>query len=341
LNNVEFKKEVITKLLQIPSAKLVSENQIQMRCQVCGDSKKDPNKARFYVKVDMKNDIPILYHCWNCQISGILTPSLLRSFKVNDLQLNSSLLRYNNTTMGQIKKSLGIINNDFNFVLPIPVVDEKTMKKKEYIENRLGISFTIEELVRLKTIFNLGDFLRENEINTLTVKQDQAKLLHDDYVGFLSANKEFIIFRDITGKNKRYHKYSIFKNLDNTRKFYTIPNKIDILTNKTITINIAEGVFDIIGIYHHIYEKETNNMIYAAVNDSGYITVLKYFIQIGLIGNIDVNIYSDSDREPRFYKEMSQELKEWINKITLFYNEKGKDYGVKKSEISIIKKKII
>jgi hypothetical protein len=341
INNREFKLGIHNKLLQIQSCKIISEIQLALRCPICGDSKKDPNKTRFYVKIDINNDNqPIVFNCFNCNNSGILTPSLLRSFKINDLQLNSNLIQYNKQTMGNINKSLGIKNNDFNFIIPIPKEDEKTIRKLNYINNRMKLKLTIEELVKLKTIFNLGEFLRVNDINSITVSKDRASLLHNEYVGFLTAKQEFINFRDVTDKNKRYDKYSVFKNLDNTKKFYTIPNNIDLLTPKNITINIAEGVFDILGIYYHIFEKETYNTVYTAVCGSGYITVLKYFIQSGLFGNVDINIFSDNDHEPYFYKELKNELKDWINKIDLYYNQKNKDYGVSKDKIELIRKKI-
>jgi hypothetical protein len=224
----------------------------------------------------------------------------------------------------------------------MPSNSDKTFRKLKYINDRLGVELSLEEWVKLKTVFNLGDFLRTNDIDTLTVKKERAKELHEDYVGFLTAKNEFINCRDITGTHKRYDKYSIYKNLDNTRKMYTIPNNIDLLTTDTITINIAEGVFDILGVYFHVFNREMHNTVYAAVCGSGYITVLKYFIQMGIFGNVVVNIFSDSDKTPSFYENMKEELKDWVSKFNLYYNAypKEKDFGVPKNKIDMIKKKI-
>jgi hypothetical protein len=114
------------------------------------------------------------------------------------------------------------------------------------------------------------------------------------------------------------------------------------LTPKTITLNIAEGAFDILGINNHIFDGESKNMIYTAVCGSGYLSVLKYFIQMGVFGNIDINIFSDSDRPPKFYRDIhiQEDIKDWVNNITLYYNEKGKDYGVRKDQIKIIRKRL-
>jgi phosphomannomutase len=81
-------------------------------------------------------------------------------------------------------------------------------------------------------------------------------------------------------------------------------------------------------------------MIYTAVCGAGYVTVIKYFIKMGVIDNVDINIYSDDDRHPNFYKPLVRELKPWVNDINLFYNEKSKDFGIPKKDIKIVKKRI-
>lgn len=341
MNNKEFKLRVRNELLKLKSSSIVSPSQITVRCPFCGDSLKDLSHAHFNIKINVNENEPIMVYCFRCDIGGILTPSILRTLKINDLSLNSSLISYNKNSMGTINKTLGLINNNLEFSIPIPNEnDSKTMLKKKYIEYRLGMTFTIEELIKMKVVFNLGEFLKVNNINSLTTNKEKASLLHKDYVGFLTAKNEFINFRDITGNNKRYEKYNVYKNLDNTRKFYSIPNEINLMATKNITINIAEGVFDVLGIYYHLYEKENDNMIYTAVCGAGYISVLKYYIKMGVFGNVTINIYSDNDRVPQYYYDLKNELIDWVDSINLFYNDIGKDYGVPKDKIKIKKKKL-
>lgn len=338
----EFKIDLWEALMDIRPKHKVNDSLVSIRCPFCGDSRKHEDSTHFYVKVNMKEDTPVLFMCHLCDTSGILTPSVLRSLEINDLSLNSGLLIYNKTAMKNMKHQIGVTNNEFNFEVPVADAnDERNIFKKEYYEKRLGIKTTFEELAELKTIFKLGQFLHHNEIEKITVSKEKGQALHDDYMGFLTAKNEFINFRKVyESKFKRYEKYSIFQNLDNTRKFYTIPNQVDLLSTKKITINIAEGVFDIHGIYYHLYEKEKKNMIYAAVCGAGYISVIKYFIKMGVFDNVDLNIYSDDDRHPSYYKPVVRELSPWVDNINLFYNEKSKDYGVTKQEIKIVKKRI-
>ena len=338
----ELKSDIREKFLELPHAHAVSFDQIAVRCEFCGDSRKDPNKTRFYIKINPNNDEPILYNCFNCGVSGILTPSVMRTFEISDLSTNSKLLGFNKGSIKKLKKEFGISDNKFDFKVPIPANIESNHIKKAYINERLGLSLSFRELMRLKAVFSLKEFIVQNNIKELTISQDRASLLDRDYVGFLSVRNEFIICRDITNRNKlRYDKYSVFKNIDNTRKFYSIPTSIDIMTNDKININLAEGVYDILGVYFHVKNQNDKNNVYVAVSGSAYASVIKYFIQSGIFGdNVTVNIYSDKDKEPWFYKKIKNELGIWFNDIRLFYNEYEKDFGVPKEKISVITKRI-
>ena len=342
MDNYDFKQEVEDQLLQLKYAHRVSKNQIALRCMFCGDSKKDPRKTRFYVYINHNDDSPILYNCFNCQASGILTPKVLRTFDINDLSLNSNLTTFNNSITKESKKSLNIKTGKMNFVTPLPKNTKSNVLKKKYIEDRLGIKLTLESIKKFKIIFSLKDFLEYNKIDEVTCKPNRAKRLNDDYVGFLNSSNEQIIYRDITGENKlRYDKYKILGESIYSKKFYTIPTSIDILSTKPVIINMAEGVFDILGVYYHI-KHQNDNEIYVAVCDSDYTSVIKYFISTGLIGpNIIINIFSDNDHEPYFYKHMIDELSIWVGKINLFYNLKSKDYGVTSDQIETYQQTII
>lgn len=342
MNAIDFKMELYNQIMDMRPRKKVNDMWSSVRCPFCGDSRKSLESTHFYVKINFRDDEPVFFICHRCDTSGIMTPSVLRSLDINDLALNSGLVSYNKIAMKNMKHTLGIINNNLDFTVPVADEnDERNIFKKKYFDKRLEIDTTFEELAELKVIFKLGQFLRHNDIEKITVPKDKGQELHDKYLGFLTSKNEFINFRQVyDSKFRRYEKYSLFKNLDNTRKFYTIPNSVDLLTNKKITINIAEGAFDILGVYYHIFAKEKKNMIYTAVCGAGYVSVIKYFIKMGVIDNVDVNIFSDDDRHPNFYKALVRELSPWVNDINLFYNEKSKDFGMPKRFIKTVKKRI-
>lgn len=340
--DIEVKEEVLSRLKEIRSFHNASLDQYAMRCPLCGDSKKDPSKTRFYIKLNTHDESPILYHCFNCESSGVLTPDILRSMSISDLGLNSRLLSFNKESKKAIIRRLGIKNEKLRIKVPEVKCTKRNMLKKKYIEDRIGVELTFKELLQLKCIFSLKDFGEVNSIDKFTVSADRAQRLNDDYVGFLTMNNEYINFRDITNSNKlRYDKYTIVPGLIDTVKMYSIPNAVDVLTTESIVINIAEGVFDVLGIYYNIQNRNIANNIYTAVCGSGYMNVVRHYIRMGFIGdNITINIFSDSDKEPYFYKHVISYAKQWVGHVNLIYNMKSKDYGVPKDDILLNIKKV-
>lgn len=340
MNDIELKRELRKKLLTLPHAKPAGKS-IILFCPFC---LRDTDHGHFYVTVDESSDFPILFHCFRCEMSGYLNGEVMRMLGANNLQLSSRLLNYNKHSNYTRKSSNGKKNE---IALGIPLgKPERDEWKRKYICNRLGVDISYEELKELKAVFSLADLLKLNNIERLTVKPDVARCLDSDYLGFVSVKNEFSIFRDCTNKNKlRYNKYSIFQNIDNTTKFYTIPNEIDVLTTDEIHIILAEGVFDILGLFFNVFERRKKNMVYAAICGCGYTIVINYFIKLGFIGsNIHYHIFSDSDKKIQFYRKTIEDshVKQWVKDIYIHYNVYNgeKDYGVRKDKIKLLNKKI-
>jgi hypothetical protein len=341
----EMKIKIMNYLLSTPYANKVNDTQIRCRCIFCGDSISDERATHLYIKIDPYNNEPILYNCFrgSCGMSGVLTPQVLREFEIRDLDLSSSLTSYNNQSMKNLNTQINRNDRDLDLKIPAyKTVNKRLVDKKDYLCNRLGVDLSFKELYDLRTVFSLYDFLNLNKIDTLTMKKNITDIIDKDYIGFLTVRNEFIIFRNIyNNKNMRYIKYPIFKTLENTKKFYTIPNQIDLLTNDKIIINIAEGVFDILGVYFNVYDKKINNTIYIAVTGTGYYTPLKYFLDKGVFGNVELNIFSDRGIHENFYVKKLKNIMPWLNDIDVFYNKLSKDFGVSKREIKIIKKALL
>ena len=339
----EVKLKVFEELIQIEPHK-EGESEVVVRCPICGDSIKSEFSTHLHIKVDIDDDeMPLIYHCFRCDASGILNSDMLKELGIYDISLSSKVRSYNKVAMkGLEKKGFTKYADKVNIVLPYPQNLELANLKKRYFEERLGITTTIDELVALKLCLNFADFLRANEINQLTVSKEVMKSLHYNYLGFISTNNDFINFRDITGKSKfRYYNYDIFKVIDKSRNFYSIPNKIDLMTTEDIHIVLAEGVFDILGAFYHIFDCKIDNMVYAAVCGCGYTSVLKYYLRKGIVGkNVHIVILSDADRPPKFYSQLYEDVKDWVGSFKLYYNVKSKDCGVHKKDIELIEKKI-
>lgn len=338
--DISVKEDILERLKENRSFHRTSLSQYAMRCCLCGDSRKDPSKTRLYFKINTNDESPILYMCFNCDSYGILTPDMLRSMDIYDPHINSRLVSFNKESTKAIRKKLGCANDSkLNVKVPIPEHNQSNINKLKYVSKRLGIDFTFDELVKLKCVFSLKEFVYLNNISKLTVANQRAITLNNDYVGFLTVNNEFINFRDITNKNKlRYDKYTIVPDLPDTTKMYIIPTKFDLLTTNEVNVNICEGVFDALGIYYHINNEKSVDNLYIAVCGSGYMNVIKYIVKLGLIGdNVTINIFSDSDRNKYFYNKVFGYASSWFGCINLYYNTLEKDYGVTKDKINLVK----
>lgn len=333
MNNKEFKQELIQELLLNIQPSYYKNYELNVRCPFCGDSIKNANSAHLSIRINPDDDQPLVFRCLRCNTTGIFNGTTLSMIGVYSSTNSTNIERYNRLSC----KKHGIFSNKkgLNIKFPKLEINDLIIQKHKYIENRLGINVDIEELHNKKIVYDFLGLLKYNHIEKLYGNAEHLKALQTDHVGFLSARNDFINFRDMTGNHKRYYIYKIKRDLDTTGKFYIMPNKIDPFDNGIKTINIAEGVFDILGVYYNILNKYDYNTVYAAINGSGYLNVIKYILEQGLLCDVNVNIFSDADRAPDYYTNMVKTLAPFVNDIRLFYNEIGKDYGVPKDQVKL------
>lgn len=333
MNNKEFKLELIQEILENVKPSYYKNKELNVRCVFCGDSIKSAASAHLSIRIDPDDDQPIVFRCLRCNATGILNGNTLTMIGLYTNTNNVNLERYNRLSCK--KHGLTMSKKGLNIKFPKLNITDKVLLKHQYIENRLGTKIDIEELYQNKIVYDFIGLLKYNNIQKIYGSEQHIKDLQFDHVGFLSARNDFINFRDITGNHKRYYIYKILRSMDTTGKFYIMPNNIDPFNDDIKTINIAEGVFDILGIYYNILNKYKYNTVYAAINGSGYLNVIKYILEQGLLCDVNVNIFSDNDRPPEYYKNMVKTLMPFVNNIRLFYNSIGKDYGVPSNEVKL------
>lgn len=317
---------------------------ITVRCPLCGDSVKRFDHGHFHVKIDLDDDtVPLMYRCLRCDHSGLLNSDILKLLGIYDITLMSSVKSYNKTAIKTSDKRLYTKYADkIQIQLPYPQNLSLAEKKIKYLNQRLGLNLDVDVLVSLKVCLNLADFFKVNEISHSNLKKSLLQMLHENYIGFISAMNDFIVLRNISFNNGyRYYNYNVFNRIDKSRNFYAIPNDIDLMSIDDITIVLTEGIFDIISAFFNVFNCKLDNMVYAAVCGCGYESVIKYYLRKGLFGhNVHIVIISDQDKPPKFYTKLYKDIKLWVSSVTLYYNLKSKDIGVPKNEIELIERKI-
>lgn len=346
MSNRDFKLQLREALFRMPVVHYSSTNptQIVVRCPLCGDSIKDYNHAHFSIKIDIDDDdMPILFQCFRCKSGGILNSDILHQLDIYDLNMAGSLKRYNARTVKIQKKKIGYDFEKLNYKVPEVKPTTNNMRKIKYINNRLGIKLNQSDIERYKIVCSFKDFLEYNKIEEITCHKNVAVNIEKDYVGFLSMKNNYIIFRDITNTNKyRVIKYRIHDTIFTESTYYTIPSTIDIFSPKEINIYVAEGTFDILGVYNHVVE-DRENSIFLATTSGNYVTPLMDILKIGIVGNVNIHIFADSDgtsKEKYFNDSVLPVVSPWVNHVYLYYNTLEKDCGVPKDKIDLSRKKI-
>ena len=329
----------------------VHGSEYQTRCPECGDSMKDFNTGHLYMSIDVEDDYNIPCICFKCGFKGILTPDILELMGCDDADLKNELKALN--TNGKIKRGTDSEYLYLYFERKLPE-EHRYWNKIAYVENRLGIHFTKENLKEMKLVTSLYDFLILNNIEQSPFNRDQRLILERDYVGFLSSGNSHILFRDITGTHKlSWIKYPIEEESRRNKVFYGLDATIDIFTEDEITINLSEGIMDVLGITYHLNHHSANTFN-IAVCGQNFNAIIKHMIEIGVFGsNVTLNLFVDNDKQFNSHAKINRSVsivdlhKKYLesyvplfHNVNIYWNLKSKDFGVQRENIIVDKKKI-
>lgn len=325
--------------------------QVIIRCPWCGDSK-DPRSAHLYIGPNKKRGRVISYYCFLCGRGGTINPQFFRDINCYDVGLIDRVLNYNHETAIKYGSGKKIdyeykkpnINNSNEENIEFNYNFEQSFKKLAYINNRLGLNLSFEDLDQLKIILNLEHYIRSNHIRGISRKKNVLDELTNKHIGFLSVDNTYVVMRSIVDPSEldpsiqtRYTNYQLYPNRHIAHTFYVIPCQIDI--NREVHVHIAEGCFDILGIYFHgDKSKRTGNELFAACSGrTFYLDVLKY---LAVIPNIPtcactVDLYLDKEKDgsvkmDKKMKEIIDTIEELALEISIHVNDYPgeKDFGV-------------
>lgn len=306
------------------------------KCPFCGDNNKSDD-GHLYISINYGKNEPMLYHCFKCNVGGIITADIAEYF-VNDEEIVSSISKMN----GGKRYNIKISSHGKNYIWKMPEPDIEYKYKIQYVNNRLGLKIDKDFYDRSKMILDFKKFLQINCINT-TIKKYFLDMLQKKFVGFLSSKGTHVWFRNIIDEEIRWFKYPLVKSTT-SKNFYSVSNTVDILSPAPINLNLSEGIFDCLSIWKNLHH-DAKNDINIAVGSTDYSGIIEYLISLGFIGsNVNLNIYSDNDKNSttslQYHKKVLNKYKVIFGEINIYYNIIGKDCGVPVNEIKL-KKEII
>ena len=336
MNNYEFKMNLISRLKDRDVfTQQISDIQFRTRCPYCGDSQRNLQTGHLYIRINPRDDNPIVYYCHKCPASGVLQYSDLELLGIEGDELKNGIQTLNQNAPSTPRDAK---EEYFDFKLP----ETYDVNKIRYIENRLGRKFSSEELKEMKVITSLKHFMILNGINTITCKPYMARMFEEKYVGFLSTNNSHILFRDITNTQEiSWFKYPILKESANQKVMYSVQSSLDLYSDDDIVINLSEGVMDCLSIAYNL-NNTSNNVLNAAVCGKYYNKVIEKLICMGLVGdNIVINVYSDNDHTKdtsvEWYRKVFKRYRYLVKNINVYYNLLSKDCGVPLNQIKLKK----
>lgn len=319
------------------------------KCRLCGDSDNMMHK-HFYISLAHPTGL-IMYNCFKCGNAGVLTPNKLRQiveFSPADLLIDLS--NFNKEKMRGIPylSRYKTVPLKFEFIEDTPL----SQVKLGYINKRLGLRLTYEDLIQNKICLNLNnEILKPNKLAS-TRHPNVVRELNDFFIGFIGLNNCTVNLRNLNrGKtiksiDKKYINYPLYEAIDNSRRFYTIPTQCNYDTQR-IRINIAEGAFDVNSIFYNLRNGNRQNEIYSSVGSKAYTSVIKMYMQDFGILNPEFHIYADNDVPDYEFNRVTNLLEPigvgaYLHRNS-FPNEK--DYGVpidkiKDSYITLSREKV-
>lgn len=357
MNNTRAaKQDIINRLYNAKGTLIrqVDSSEYATTCPYCAHTSNSPFKLRFYLHIDIESDEAIAAKCFRCtfKTKNMKYDTLEALLGQQDLALKQAMDSMSYTSVSSDKmnnfiKKKADMNIKYNYKLP----KAKYGKKIKYLEERIGIKLTSELCRRLKIVTSLREFLKLNNTGIDKKDRDICLMLEENFVGFLSMSNTYILFRDITEKNKiRWFKYRIDKKLPKGTPVYTIESSVDIFTRDNIHVNISEGTLDIASVYLNMGYIDEDNVINMAMTGKQYKPVINHIISRGIVGgNVILNIWSDADHRYdntvhdttlEYYKKHLNKYVYLFKEVNIIYNAKKKDFGYSIDDIIIEKHKL-
>ena len=327
----------------IPSARYASGgSEILCRCFYCPDSS-DMTSAHFYIKIPKSNKEVSKFYCHKCNTSGYVTHRTLLQWGIYDDSIAMFLVEHNKIATSN-KSNIRYRHSTDKYILTNDYInpDELSASKLRYINNRLKLNLTYQDLIDKKIVLNLNDIISRNNLKA-TRDVSIINDLDQNFLGFISFDNAFVNMRRLVREgivyktiDKRYLNYSLFGKVDNTERFYVIPSNVDLSKPGRIQLHIAEGPFDILSIYYNL--RNQANGIYASITGSNYKGIIRYFITTLKLPYLEIHLYPDNDKYGSNY--IMEDIAEYIRIFgfpvyvhrNIYYKEK--DFGVDKDRIN-------
>lgn len=330
-------------LYNLEDAKIVSGGkQIAARCHNCDD-----HGRHLYIGPFDDSDRPISYQCKRCprQFEGIVNKDFLDRYRtvsaapeeVNDISKLSHSGRSRSKSIGK--------NKTYNVNRSLITDGNLSRQKLSIINKRLGLNLSYQDCIDNKIVLNLLDIYRGNQwIKNFTRHENIVTQLDKYFIGFLSRTNASLNMRNLV-----YQKKSLYEALDKKYINYNLFNEtpendflilpVSINTMLPISVHIAEGPFDVLGIKYNVVGPDVPNQIYIAGRGKAYDKIVFFLLNTYGFVNLSLNYYPDKDVSNCEIQRIIEVFKPYGFSQTIYRNVYGneKDFGVPRDHIMVSK----
>lgn len=281
------------------------------QCPYCSD-----NHEHCYVKIDVNTDDPVVFWCHKCTAHGMVKQDFLDKL---DTDIRVPFFKGGNKL--RVTKGVSVV-----------VIDDILSEKDDisrvcsYIEERVGVYPTFDDLKIFQYIGNpkkyAVDYLGYNGDGKPFWNRHWFKLTNGGIIGRWGKGDKDDTLRWLRFKSPRV----------SAKGLYSMKKGFDPF--KDVNVCIAEGIMDVIGLY---YNYPVENGVYIATLGKGYESGITHMLSKGLFGSsINIKIFLDSNVSP-LDVHIDPLMKRLFNKIEMYHNVIGDDFGLPKNEVEIKK----
>jgi len=308
-----------------------------IRCRECGDSEKQD-----HAHLSITRNYPFLFKCFRCNWCGainadflrlydvVITPEIEEALKQNKQAVKASAAEHDTIRQNNIKS----IVKGLSTQLQVPKIldSDRQSKSIQYIFERFSVKFSNEELEKFGVIPDLRKFWKINRLTSLPKKKEDMKDLADNFVIFSDSGCHGLICRN-TVDGEDLERYQEVRFQKKSERMYCFRTKLN-LTEVGIKLIIAEGIFDLIGIWNK-FPKLREGYVFAACLGKSPAKIIDFFTELGYLDQ-EIYIFADNDVADKYILKEIRNLK--FPKIlgysvTIIRNTLGKDFGVESSKI--------
>lgn len=317
----ELRQKILDELTQKRNCKYYKNTGwVETKCPSC-DKKRD-NKR--HLNIQLIDGRPIIGTCFraSCNVGGILNKQFGKSLGLSDelcTLLEEESIKYHKYST-VTKYYVNNIRDDF-------ILGDIDPDVGEYFLKRTG-----KNLIEYQSVFRICTSMKKFlKVNKLKIPQAYPLIRWEEegrkFIYFFNSTYSVVNYREIYGENLKGKLTLVRGNTKENLKHkpYFVDNNKNEYNEDFDTLIIAEGPFDIVNTYLHLFSG--HNALFLSVTGAASLKSI-IFEYTKYHYRARIHIISDKDIDISWYKRfLYNKIKDRVSEFIVYYNKLSKDVG--------------